>query len=63
MDFIYSVPVSATAACYSIKINNRSRYVTTYFRGKFYSVLKFVHTYLIRHLISLPPIGYFRGKS
>ena len=42
MDFIYSVPVSATAACYSIKINNRSSYVTTYFHGKFCSVFKFV---------------------
>ena len=51
MDLIYSVPVSATAACYAIKINNRSSYVTTYFRGKFCSVLTFVHIYVI----SLPP--------
>ena len=34
MELIYSVPVSATAACYSIKINNRSSYVTTYLRGE-----------------------------
>ena len=60
MDFIYSAPLSATDACFSTtKINNRSSYVTLTSAGISVQFLKFVHTYLI----SLPLIGYFRGKS